>query len=64
MGLVPIHLPLMDWEVCVYAVKQKGTSESSLLAAILQVGNLRLMAFPVIVTWEGTVTHLRGGVML
>lgn len=63
-GLVPIPLPLVDWEVCAYAVRQKGTSESRVLAAILQVRNLRLMAFPAIVTWEGPATHLRASVML
>lgn len=56
-GLVPIPLLLMDWQVCAYAVKQKGTSKSRVLAAILQVTNIRLMAFPAIVTWDGTATH-------
>lgn len=46
------------------AVRQEGTSKSRVLAAIQQVRNLRLMAFPVIVTWEGTATHPRVSVML
>lgn len=46
-------------------MKQKRTIESRVLAAVLQVRNFRLMmAFPVIVTWEGTATQLRAGVML
>ena len=63
VGLVPIPLLLMDWQVCAYAGKQKATSKSRVLAAILQVTHLRLMAFPAIVTWEGTATRLRAGGM-
>lgn len=62
-GPVPIHL-LMGWEVYAYAVRQEGSSKSRVLAAIQQVRNLRLMAFLVIVTSEGTATHLRASVML